>query len=365
MNPTPNIRRPGLLLALSVAILVIAGCSAQPARTASEPRPYSLWREAEHLGRESRLALVRKRAALREPRIYLNEPFDPSKRTVVTLHGLGSNPNVWAPLVAALDADPNLDGRYQVWQVFYPTNVAIPENRRTIRQALLDAFAALDPSGTAPASRGVTLVGHSMGGVIARLLVVDSGEALWNEFFGRPLGAEERERHAVLAPYLDLKPLPQVGSAIFLAAPHRGAPMAGDWRGRAAAFVVRLPVTTARSLASIADSVANETPLRAAALRQRRNSITNLSDRDDYLRATAELPVVPEVTSHSIIARRDADGPLAESSDGVVPYASAHLESAASELVVASRHSVYDAPAAIAEMRRILTANLTNDGERP
>jgi hypothetical protein len=100
-------------------------------------------------------------------------------------------------------------------------------------------------------------------------------------------------------------------------------------------------------------------------LRQRRNSITNLSDRDDYLKATAELRVVPSVAYHSIIARRDADDALADTSDGVVPYASAHLEGAASELVVDSRHSVYDAPAAIAEVRRILTDNLNTSGDRP
>jgi hypothetical protein len=203
-----------------------------------------------------------------------------------------------------------------------------------------------------------------MGGVIARLLVVESGDVLWDEFFGKPVGADERERFAVLEPYLELAPLPQVDSAIFLAAPHRGAPMAGDWRGRAASFVVRLPVSTARTLASIASAVATDTPLRAETLRRRRNSITNLSDRDDYLLATAHLPVAASVEYHSIIARRDAAEPLATASDGVVPYVSAHLDGAASELLVASRHSVYDAPEAIAEVRRILAENL-NETRRP
>jgi len=245
--------------------------------------------------------------------------------------------------------------------VFYPTNVAIPENLRTIRQALLDTFAALDPAGIATAHAGVTLVGHSMGGVIARLLVVDSGDALWDEFFGRPLPLEERSRFAVLAPYLDLEPLPQVEEAIFLAAPHRGAPMAHDWRGRTASFVVRLPVSTARTLSSIANAVATETPLRADALRRRRNSITTLSDRDDYLRATSSLPVAPGVIYHSIIASRDASAPLARASDGVVPYTSAHLDGAESELVVESRHGVYAAPEAIAEVRRILAENVRSE----
>jgi hypothetical protein len=83
-----------------------------------------------------------------------------------------------------------------------------------------------------------------------------------------------------------------------------------------------------------------------------------LSDRDDYLRATADLPVASGVAYHSIIARRDPEQALEDTSDGVVPYSSAHLDGADSELVVVSRHGVYDAAEAIAEVRRILTEAL-------
>jgi pimeloyl-ACP methyl ester carboxylesterase len=357
-------------------LLVLAGCSAQALRptamdggsaanagsdlrpTAGAEPPYRLANPAESHKREGHLALIRTQTELREPRIYLLEPFDPAKRVVVMLHGLGSSPDVWAPLVAALDADHTLRDEYQIWQVFYPTNTPIPENLRAIRAALLATFAALDPAGAAPATHDVTLIGHSMGGVIARLLVVDSGDVLWHGFFGRALSAADRERYAVLEPYLSLEPMPQVTRTIFLAAPHRGSPLARGWRNRAASLVVRAPVTAVRTATSIADAVARDTPLRAAALRQRRSSITNLSDHDDYLRATVALPVAPGVAYHSIIGRRDATQPLEAASDGIVPYASAHLDGAASELVVASRHNVYDSAAAIAEVRRILTETI-------
>ena len=359
MEHHPRFRWLGLLLAFS---LLLAGCGTQALRPSpTEAPPYSLANPGEHFARDGRLQLIRREALVREPHVYLLEPYDSTRRVVVMLHGLGSSPDVWQPLVTALESDAELRRHYQIWHVFYPTNVPIPENLRTIRQALLDTFAALDSSGAVP---GVTLVGHSMGGVIARLLVVESGDALWDEFFGRPLNVEERVQFSVLAPYLDLEPLRQVEEAIFLAAPHRGAPMAHDWRGRTASFVVRLPVSTARTLSSIANAVATDTPLRADALRRRRNSITTLSDRDDYLRATADLPVAPGVIYHSIIARRDPSAPLALASDGVVPYTSAHLDGAESELVVESRHSVYDAPEAIAEVRRILTEKLRGETTR-
>jgi hypothetical protein len=64
--------------------------------------------------------------------------------------------------------------------------------------------------------------------------------------------------------------------------------------------------------------------------------------------------VVPSVTAHSIIAVDD-DEPLAESGDGVVKYASAHIEGVESELVVRSPHSGMQAePATVEEVRRIL-----------
>ena len=48
------------------------------------------------------------------------------------------------------------------------------------------------------------------------------------------------------------------------------------------------------------------------------------------------------------------DGRAEDGNDGVVAYRSAHLEGAASELVVRSSHSTQSEPATIQEMRRIL-----------
>jgi hypothetical protein len=60
------------------------------------------------------------------------------------------------------------------------------------------------------------------------------------------------------------------------------------------------------------------------------------------------------VTYHSIIANATPGVPLLDSSDGVVPFASARLPGAASELVIEAGHSVQGTPQAILELRRIL-----------
>jgi pimeloyl-ACP methyl ester carboxylesterase len=241
--------------------------------------------------------------------------------------------------------DADLRRRYQVWQVFYPTNLPIPENVRSIRAALRDALHTLDPDGAAPASQHMTLVGHSMGGVISRLLVVDSPDALWQTIFDRPVDVAERERLAILEPYLTLAPLSQVDRAIFLASPHRGSPMAHAWIGRAASHLVRLPASMLQTFGSIADAIATELPMQADTLRHRQlSSVAYLSDQDRYLRATSTLPIAAGVTYHSIIG----------SNDEVVPYASAHLDGAASEQIVTSGHSVQKTAAAILAIRTIL-----------
>jgi hypothetical protein len=51
--------------------------------------------------------------------------------------------------------------------------------------------------------------------------------------------------------------------------------------------------------------------------------------------------------------------------DGVVPYASAHLEGAASELLIHGGHLRQDHPPVIRECRRILTEHLIRIVTRP
>lgn len=62
----------------------------------------------------------------------------------------------------------------------------------------------------------------------------------------------------------------------------------------------------------------------------------------------------PPLQAHSIIGDRGKPGPLKQSSDGVVPYRSSHLKSAASELIVPAPHAAYRHPAALAEIKRCL-----------
>ncbi|MEI6072021.1 MAG: hypothetical protein WCS31_09530 [Verrucomicrobiae bacterium] len=83
---------------------------------------------------------------------------------------------------------------------------------------------------------------------------------------------------------------------------------------------------------------------------RRPTSIAGLSPRSPFLKA---LDAGPIEVHHTILGDRGRRN-SPNSSDGVVPYSSAHLATAESELIVPSDHSSVRHPAAIAEKWRIL-----------
>jgi hypothetical protein len=86
-------------------------------------------------------------------------------------------------------------------------------------------------------------------------------------------------------------------------------------------------------------------------------SIDQLAWGDAELQALVALGIDPRVTYHSIIADL-RDPPLAGGTDGVVPYASAQLDGATSELLVHGGHLCQADPLVIREVGRILTEHL-------
>lgn len=330
---------------------------------ASFTAPYALWLERARFDRQAKHALFGRGEDLVEPRVYLAQPFDPARRTVVLIHGLASSPATWVDLANDLTGDEAIRGGYQVWEVFYRSGAPLAYNVRAIRDALEATFDRFDPRRETLASRDVVLVGHSMGGVISRLLLLDAGDGLWRALLGHAPSADERERLAPLQPYLDLRPMPEVSRAVFLAAPHQGAPMANGWIGKLGARLVRTPASLLTQMRQLASVVAADLPDAAAALRSGGSGgpdgINGLSDRLPLREVTGALPISPRVTYHSIVACQQPAMTPATCTDGLVPYASAHLHGAASELVVTpSGHSVQTTPQAILELRRILRLHL-------
>jgi hypothetical protein len=76
------------------------------------------------------------------------------------------------------------------------------------------------------------------------------------------------------------------------------------------------------------------------------------------LKALSELPIAPGVPYHSIVATMIPHASPDRWTDGVVSYESAHLDGAASEIMIRHNHFANDTHEAAAEVRRILRLHI-------
>lgn len=322
---------------------------------------YGLWLARSGFARQSLLTLIGKGEVLESPHVYMLQPYDPNRKVLVMLHGLASSPEAWINVANEVLGDEKLRNQYQIWQVYYPTNHPISLNQKALRESLEATLRHFDPDGTAAASQDMVLLGHSMGGVISRLLVTNTGDQLRDTLLDEFQISRKRQRlaRAQVDPYLKFEAMPQVSRAIFVAAPHRGTPFAENRLSRWASKLISLPLSVADRLTELTKVVVDPNSASPVALTRGFNSIDNLSNQDPFIRASAELPIDPRVQYHSIIGNNTPKLSLQASNDGVVPYQSSHLAGADSELVLPSWHSVQETPDAIIEIRRILHEHLS------
>lgn len=278
--------------------------------------------------------------------LYFCEPYDPDKIPVVFVHGLMSSPHAWLSFINELNRDPEFRRRYQPWVFFYPSGAPIAGTALLLRRSLADVASHY------PLKRNIVLIGHSMGGILSRLQVTDSGDKLWNELFGERADEVRREfpDDSLLKRALIFRANPYVSRVIFIATPHRGSDLATLRISALAASLIRLPVILVKQI---------DTKMRAVlqgidpSLRSAPNSITGLSPKSKLLQSVSKLEIA--VPYYCIIGNRGRDsGPLADSSDGVVPYWSSHLDGAQSETIVPTGHDAFNCPQAVDEVLHIL-----------
>ncbi len=134
-------------------------------------------------------------------------------------------------MIAALESDPGLRDEYQFWTFRYATGDPIPYSACLLRRSLEEARRRFDPENTDTSLDRMVLIGHSMGGLLAKMMVVESGTRLWRDVSDRPfeqLEGEPEDRE-LLGQALLVKPLPEVRRVVFIATPHRGSKLNGGW----------------------------------------------------------------------------------------------------------------------------------------
>ena len=281
-------------------------------------------------------------------------PYQRGRIPVVFVHGTASSPGRWADMVNDLLADPWIRHRCHFWFFMYDTGNPVAYSAMLLRDKLTDTVSRLDPDNLDPCLRQMVVVGHSQGGLLTKLTVVDTGPRLWNSVSRVPLAGvpASDEFRTLLSRALFVQPLPFVRRVVFVATPHRGSFRTGAWVNGILRRLVRLP---GNLVLMSRDTLTQGKGLFYAARTTARlpTAAENMTPGNPFLEGLAAIPVADGVAYHSIIAVK-GDGRAEDGNDGVVAYRSAHLEGAASELVVRSSHSTQSEPATIQEMRRIL-----------
>jgi len=287
-------------------------------------------------------------------KLIFAQPFRPGRIPVVFVHGTASSIGRWADMLNDLRNDPRVRDRFQFWFFTFPSGSPIAYSAMLLRDALTEAVAQLDPEGADGALHAMVLVGHSQGGLLVKMTVVDSGTRIWDTVSSRPIDELDlsEQTRALIQHALFVRPLPFVRRVVFIATPHRGSALTTRQVVRWLARFVTLPVDVLGAATDLLEGNADAILLDPR--RPRFGSLYDLRPGTPFLEVLAATPIVPGVAAHSIIPMR---GPEAgeHATDGVVTYQSASIDGVESALVIPfAGHSVQGHPVTVEEVRRIL-----------
>ncbi len=294
--------------------------------------------------------------------LYMLEPFDPNKIPVVMVHGFWSSLVTWMEMFNDLRASPEIRDHYQFWFYLYPTGQPLWFSAAHLRQQLAEARQTLDPQRQATALDQMVLVGHSMGGLLATMQTIDSGDDFWRLVSNQPfaqLNCTQDVRDRLTETFF-FAANPSVRRVITIATPHRGSNFSNgttQWLGRKLISLPGQLIATKTQLARdnpgyfTSDSLMNST-----------TAVESLDASSGVWEFLRQTPHGPWVVYHNIIGNLEdykVWGAVAGKSDGVVSIESAQCPYAASEISVRADHvAIHREPATILEIRRILLEHL-------
>jgi hypothetical protein len=257
-----------------------------------------------------------------------------------------------------LNADPVLRKHYQFWMFNYASGKPITMSAGILRDDLMEQVKTLDPAGKDPALRQMIVIGHSQGGLLAKLTATDTGDKLWRLISQTnidDLNIDVPTRELLRSNFF-FKPLPCVSRVIFIATPHRGSYQNTSFVQNLLNRFIELPgdlMEMSANLMKLNDTLNLPPSLRKGVP----TSLNGMATDNPFMLALADIPVAPGVKCNSIIAIKGRDQPP-KGADGVVQYTSAHVDYAESEFIVRSGHSCQGNPLTIEEVRRILLKQL-------
>ena len=302
--------------------------------------------------------------------LYLLEPYDPKKIPIIMTHGLGSSPVTWMEMYNALRSLKGFQSGYQFMFFFYPTGQPFWASAATFRKSLREFRETVDPEHSNAALDSIVLIGHSMGGLISRMQVQESGDRIWNLVSSKPVdsfdfGPEARQR---IQDWFFFEPNPSVKRVITIATPFHGSEYANTFTKWLADHAISTPQAVV-SVFSSAVGVALASMKREKetdydpTLLTISTSVQSLDPECPIFKVLDDLPIPDDVALDNIVGVE----PYLENrkinpkkSDGVVDFSSAHRDDAESETETPAFHTLVHAHFdSINQVKNLLTRHLT------
>jgi pimeloyl-ACP methyl ester carboxylesterase len=226
--------------------------------------------------------------------------------------------------------------------------------REKIRK-LRDTF---DPARQDPAWDQMVVVCHSMGGIVSRLLITNSGNTFENAFLAKPIeeltiSDDTRNR---LMQRLRFEPVPEISRVAFLAPVFRGSSFASRPIGRISSTLINKVDYLSEVRNEIVSNNGYESIKPAYRGAWIANGIDNLQPDNPTLKALDQTTPNPNTKYHVILGDNGKLLPKLRGmiTDGLVTYQSGHLDGAESEVIFDANHYLNHDKPIIDEVHRIL-----------
>jgi len=296
--------------------------------------------------------------------LFMLEPYQPGKYPIVFIHGFYSSSVIWADLANEIMASKQLRDRFQIWAYRYPTGAPFLESAAVLRRELSATISTFDPDHRDSAMSNMMLVGHGMGGLIAKLQVTSSGDTIWRAVANRPIG-QLRTSDAQRQRLFDLfyfEPLPFVSRVAFMGTPHDGAMTAGNAIGQTASHCIQMSTQQIIEHRVLMNN--NPGVFTPEVERRIPTSIDMLSPSSCLLQSLQGLCPGPELQMHNIIGT-GLPSPLQGPADGIVAVDSARHPGVSTERLVHTSHQrLHDDPETFEEIKCVMVRHAWESPDR-
>src|SRR5260221_12246460 len=114
--------------------------------------------------------------------VFMAAAYRINRISIIFIHGLADSPVTWVPMINGLNASPEIRKKYQVWVFRYPSGLPYTLSSALFRRYLAAIYQKY------PNTPKAVLIGHSMGGLVADLIIRDSaGNQCCYDVLSKPL----------------------------------------------------------------------------------------------------------------------------------------------------------------------------------